>query len=290
MIGATAINPNEKIKFYHSKRDTTIHKHDFIEVVYFKSGQGIHVVDGRSYNVANGSVCILNADVEHYYHIKEKLNDKEIEVNNIIFFPSFFDEKYSSSDFIDEIYSDIMGEPICEHKTHIAVPLDANKDMQHLFSLIQNEFLLKEPAYLSNIRHYLTALITIILRFSKNYKQKSSHILLKNAKTVEEILDMLDADYNKPLTIEDVAEKYFFSKNHINAIFKDYMGMSLKKYIQQLRCEKAKVLLENTDDTVSQICGAVGYTDIKQFFIIFKRVVGLTPKEYRIKSRQTNNR
>lgn len=289
MRGATAINPDEKIKFYHSTTDTTVHKHDFIEIVYFKSGQGIHVVDGHSYNIASGSVCILNTDTEHYYHIKEKINDKEIEVNNIIFYPSLIDEKYSSTNFIDEIYSDIMGKPIGEHKTHISVPLDPNKDMQHLFLLIQNEFLLKEEAYLSNIRLCLTALITKILRFAKNNKQKSSHILLKNIKTLEQILDMLDSNYNKPLTVEDISQKYYFSKTYMNTIFKEYTGMSLKKYIQQLRCEKAKELLKNTDDTVSQICDAVGYMDIKQFFIIFKRVVGITPKEYRIKSRQNKS-
>ena len=57
--------------------------------------------------------------------------------------------------------------------------------------------------------------------------------------------------------------------------------MTLKSYIQQVRIEKACVLLQTTDDSLESISNAVGYTQYKSFFYIFKAITGNSPNTYR---------
>lgn len=63
--------------------------------------------------------------------------------------------------------------------------------------------------------------------------------------------------------------------------FSDNAGCTPSQYVQELRMEKAKGLLEQTSQPVSQICWAVGYHDVSAFCRLFKSVSGLSTSEYR---------
>ena len=58
-------------------------------------------------------------------------------------------------------------------------------------------------------------------------------------------------------------------------------GDSPLTYLQRFRVEAAKRLIENTPESISEICYRIGYEDIAFFRRIFKRYVGITPHEYR---------
>ena len=69
--------------------------------------------------------------------------------------------------------------------------------------------------------------------------------------------------------------------DYLNRIYKSAMGFSLMEYIQHLRIEKAKKLLRETSDSISEICGQTGYDSPPYFAKIFKKQTGQTPSEYR---------
>ncbi|MGD9188338.1 MAG: helix-turn-helix domain-containing protein, partial [Desulfobacteraceae bacterium] len=71
------------------------------------------------------------------------------------------------------------------------------------------------------------------------------------------------------------------SRRSMERRFKRATGVTPLGYVQQLRVEKAKRLLEKGGQTFSQITYAVGYEDISFFRKIFIRLTGLRPKEYR---------
>jgi AraC-like DNA-binding protein len=271
-------NPHEIIRVSESASATWPHRHDFLEIVYFKSGQGTHRVEDSLYEITNGNVGLINTGVEHYYQINAN-QKKELEVKNILFVPSLLGE-YSSANFIDEIYTDLMHKPPEAHRNHIQISRDCNKDVFMLIELIEHELSLKEVGYLDVIRNYLSAILIKIFRQSSHEGEKKT-VLLKNVEIVEDALGIMERDYAKKLTLGEIAKRFNFSDVYFNALFKNYTGTTFKKYLQKVRCEKAKELLRNTDETVSSICSGVGYTDVKQFFILFKNLVGQTPTEYR---------
>lgn len=283
MIGTDQIG-KDNIAVYNSHQDTVLHHHGFIEIVYFKSGQGVHIINGKTYPIGNGNICIINTGVEHYYRINSN-QKKEIEVTNIIFFPSLFNEQYHSDNFIDEIYESLMHQPAPEHRTHIQISQDCNKDFYSLITLIQNELLSKEVGYLDIVKYCLHSILIKIFRQSSE-PNNISHTLLKNVQIVEDAISFLEQNYKQTITLSDMAKEFNYSSVYFNTLFKHYTGTTFHKYLQKLRCEKAKEMLRKTDLTVAAICENVGYQDIKQFFILFKKIVGLTPSEYRKKHRQ----
>ena len=59
------------------------------------------------------------------------------------------------------------------------------------------------------------------------------------------------------------------------------MSQSVVEYIHEVRIRKAKELLIQTEKTVQEISGSVGFANIQHFHRLFKRLTGVTPNEYR---------
>src|SRR5262249_34925415 len=89
--------------------------------------------------------------------------------------------------------------------------------------------------------------------------------------------------FKEELMIEDVAKKAGMSLRNFSRRFKKATGESLSSYVQKLRIEKAKRLLESTDSSASEIMYKVGYNDDRSFRRLFKEHTGLAPKHYRNK-------
>jgi transcriptional regulator GlxA family with amidase domain len=92
--------------------------------------------------------------------------------------------------------------------------------------------------------------------------------------------------YNKPATIEEIIGDIPSSRRNFVRRFKQATGITPIEYLQRTRLEGAKKLLEKTNQSISEIMYNSGYIDVKSFRQLFKKGVGLTPKEYREKFNQ----
>lgn len=104
---------------------------------------------------------------------------------------------------------------------------------------------------------------------------------LKNKELVAAITDYITQNIQEDLSIDRLAEKFYISSSHIRKIFRDEMGGTIKEYIDNLRMNTAKQLLENTNEKISKIALKVGYTSLQAFSRAFKIQTGETPGEYR---------
>jgi transcriptional regulator GlxA family with amidase domain len=83
------------------------------------------------------------------------------------------------------------------------------------------------------------------------------------------------------ISIEWLAEKAATSKRNFERRFKKATGNTPVEYIQRIRVEAAKKQLEVSRKTVNEIMYDVGYSDVKAFRTIFKKLAGLSPVEYK---------
>lgn len=88
-------------------------------------------------------------------------------------------------------------------------------------------------------------------------------------------------NYYKPLTLEIVSKEIGFNATYFSSMFKKETEMNFSEYLKKIRIENAKTLLLNTENTVEDISYAVGYSDIKYFSRLFKKLTGVTPTEFR---------
>lgn len=82
---------------------------------------------------------------------------------------------------------------------------------------------------------------------------------------------------------EDIATSLFMSRSHLSTRFKNETGMNLTEYIHYVKISEAKHLLTHTDKNLLMISNYLGYSSQSHFTRIFKKMVGISPTEYREK-------
>ncbi|MBQ8813149.1 MAG: response regulator [Lachnospiraceae bacterium] len=100
-------------------------------------------------------------------------------------------------------------------------------------------------------------------------------------KYIKQIKEYIEAHYAEQITTRDVSSAVYLSTNYANHIFTTKYGFTIYEYVTQCRIEAAKKLLRETDKQVALIAELVGYQGKTNFYISFKRNVGITPTEYR---------
>ena len=111
----------------------------------------------------------------------------------------------------------------------------------------------------------------------------------QDARKVSQIrpaINYIDANYNKPITLADVAKASHLSVSRLAHIFKEQMGITVIDYLTSVRIERAKQLLLATDQNCTEICFEVGYNNQSYFTRTFKGFVGMTPLQFRTKNQR----
>ena len=93
--------------------------------------------------------------------------------------------------------------------------------------------------------------------------------------------DLADARYFEPLDVEQMARAAGLSRAHFSREFRRAFGESPHAYLLTRRLERAAALLRTTDNSVAEVCLAVGLQGIGSFTTSFKRAYGVTPTAYR---------
>ena len=129
-------------------------------------------------------------------------------------------------------------------------------------------------------------LSSILIKIFRDYWQATNEhpISIKNIELLEQSITYIRQNASQPLLLEDVARTIHFSSVYYNKLLRLYTGMTFNKFLQKTRCELAATMLRETDETISVICEKVGYSDLKHFFMLFKKYMGTTPYNYRKKS------
>ncbi|UFU00785.1 response regulator [Radiobacillus kanasensis] len=87
--------------------------------------------------------------------------------------------------------------------------------------------------------------------------------------------------YASDIKAHEVADVIHLSPNYFSSLFKQKTGKNFNEYLNELRVEKAKVLLEETPLKINEIADTVGFHEYKYFVDVFKRFVQMTPTKYR---------
>lgn len=128
------------------------------------------------------------------------------------------------------------------------------------------------------INESLSALLTLLME--QSWHPESKTVSRKRLELVE-IKNYLDEHYTERIVLDDLSEKYYINKYYLIKIFKETYGSTINGYIIAKRITRAKQLLRFTDMTVDEIGNAVGMGDANYFSRTFRKVEGISPREYR---------
>lgn len=104
---------------------------------------------------------------------------------------------------------------------------------------------------------------------------------MDDARRMQDMIAYVEEHYMEDVSLDKLSALFFLSREHISRRFKQEAGMTLSSYIIQLRVNQAKQWLRKTNEKMYSIALKLGYQDEIYFSKLFKKMVGMTPAEYR---------
>ncbi len=111
---------------------------------------------------------------------------------------------------------------------------------------------------------------------------RDSQTMSRYGSVIRSACAYIDQHYMNPdMTLSDVAKHVALSNNQFCTVFSQEMGVTFIEYLTKLRMKKARDLLKSTDMRSSEVSVAIGYNDPHYFSYLFKKNVGMNPRDYR---------
>ena len=100
---------------------------------------------------------------------------------------------------------------------------------------------------------------------------------------IKQAQEFIEKNISEKINVEDLAVMFAIGRRHFERRFKKATNNTPIEYIQRVKIEAAKKQFETTRNNVSEVMYNVGYNDLKSFRVVFKKITGLSPAEYRNK-------
>lgn len=157
-------------------------------------------------------------------------------------------------------------------------PLEIVKDGQMDISPESNEL---NHQYIKNtIQLLIISLLGSDTTEKKNRISAYEHYCIRQNLT-SDIIEYLRLNMDKKLTLADISVRFSYSLSSIKRIFKEETGNSIIDYLNSLRLERARMLIERDGLTIGQAAAAVGYENIYYFSKSFKNKFGKSPSKFK---------
>lgn len=176
-----------------------------------------------------------------------------------------------------EITGDYLSTLLSSHPTN---PFITKEQLHPDISYVLKSILMTPPDNLDNIPlirayiHLLLAHIIPILDLKKNRDMPSPDLAAK-------LIIFLSEHYTEPINLNTLAKELGVSKYSVSRIFSDKLHLSFSNYLNTLRIDYAKQLLQSSDHDILTISLMCGYDNIRTFNREFKALCGCQPREYR---------
>ena len=138
------------------------------------------------------------------------------------------------------------------------------------------------------VRHEIVVFIAKIFAIDMGRSSQSQFMIFQGYKKhgdeyILKAQEYIEKSYQRKISVQQLAEYVFLGRRNLERRFKIATAHSVTEYIQRVKVEAAKKQLEAGKKIVNEVIYDVGYTDIKSFRDVFKKIVGMSPIEYRSK-------
>lgn len=152
------------------------------------------------------------------------------------------------------------------------VASQSNVDISQL-SILSKTFVHQCYTYSQLDGFFAGCLFELCEKIRENKKEKD--------KITEYVFDYINNNYNQDIGLDMMADNLNVTAGYLSWYIKVNTGTNFMDYLNQVRIEKAKELLELSNERIKNIAGLVGYQNMNSFHTMFKKYTGITPKEYR---------
>ncbi len=230
----------------------------FSKIYYLTDGECIIEIESVRYEAKAGDCFLIPSGIQHsFYHENE---------NYITKYWFHFDFKIGGDNFIETIAA-----PYYHH---------FGEDKK-LIALFRKIFRLSKRNTISSNLELTSTILQMMSYYFTTTVSKESQSEDESAIVIRDVLAHIHDNLSRNITVEELAEIAHFHPNYFVRFFKEKIGIPPVKYINNIKIEMAKSLLETTDLPVMKVMQAVGFSDYSHFSKYFKTYSGYSPKTFR---------
>lgn len=250
---------NKSIKVHKNRTSLgfELHRHEYFEIICYHKCHGTTTVNGKKYDITDGAIFLLTPTDFH-----------EIEAEVI-------EGSYS---IIVSFTSEIIDENILRTgKIGATVLYGADSYLLSCFDKMYELFGTQRSENAIQTNHLLNYALSEILFRGEEIAGDNSYNNPKIREAVGYVLSNMDGD----TSLSSVAKRVGLSAAYFSARFSEVMGKPYKTWQKEIKLERAKRMLESTDEDIISVAYECGYNSPSHFIKTFGAEMGLTPKEYR---------
>jgi AraC-like DNA-binding protein len=254
-------------------RNDQMHRHIFFELVYIVSGTATHHLEQDTTQLRAGDYFIIDTGSIHCYR-----DVRNFEIINCLFLPEYIDRALTDCPSLSSLlYNQVLrfGLPV-NIQTADRIFHDSEGVVGQIIRKMEQEYAAKGTGYLELLRCYLTQVLVCAVRASEEAERiRTPH------RATTAIVEHLRCHYTEPLSLDELSRKLNYTPQYISSLFHKDTGMSLQEFLQRIRIEEACRLIEQGEQQMVRIAQKVGYGDVKHFARVFRRIKGVSPREFR---------
>jgi AraC-like DNA-binding protein len=226
---------------------------DFIDLTYIVAGKATYLIDGQPYDVEQGDLICIPKNSR-----RAAITDSR---NPMVNFAANFQ------------FYDLKGED-AKLPFPVVSKVGVHDELISLYKELSVEWLRKSPGYkmkvhgifLSILHHYFTMIY---------YKSYSAPIDSR----IQKALTYIHKNYVNSITLDDLANLSGLNSIYFGTLFKKCTGVSVKRYITQVRINHSEKMLLSGEFMVSEVALKCGFEDMFYFSKVFKKVKGFSPSK-----------
>ena len=243
------------------------HYHEFYELYYLVSGSCRMFTGHSLHHVEAGDLLLLSPGTIHRAAYPEENEAERVAVS--------FD-----ASLLDPLL-EVWGEGALKNtfgSQPLQIPIPVRPQVELLLDKIEEEMGRGDPLSVFLAKNHFYEMLATAGRYGISRTQETAG---ETEQTIQEAARYISQNYEKPLSLEAMADRAHMTPTYFSRRFKQVTGFGFKEYVVYTRLAQAEKLLVHTGLPVTEIGVACGFEDGNYFGDCFKKHKGISPREYR---------
>ena len=260
-------SPKHKLAIYRSDREDNNkeHHHQFDEIVMVTGGRGFHVINGHPYFVKRGDVFFVKIGTTHFYDEIDGLR-----LINILDNPN---QTFHHLANISGLLANLQTKK--EHYAYWLSDPYLNKALDMVDEMFEVELSTEIDDDLELIQESIFYRLIVFILTSQSKCHSDTYY------KIHSLLKSIESNCYENVDWETVAQTYGFSSRTLYRHIKAITGMTPEGFIRRLRLISARKLLQQSDNTITDIALKCGFSSSSHFSTSYRAIFGKTPTEER---------
>lgn len=258
--------------FYETdSRQEMIHSHDCLELNYIIDGTGYYLIEDKSYPIETGDIFLIN-NLEHHMAVHEN----NLKMLVFVFDQSFVWESSGEYDYLKPFFE--RGSSFSNKLTPESKAYEVIRDaILH----IKEESEQQKVGWVLMTKAWLMVSLAMFYRYYSGQNALDAHTQRNSYERIRKVVEYIHENFANELSLGKLSEIALMNKSYLSGLFTKVMHMRVFDYIELVRINHGKMLLKTTDLSILDIALESGFKSSSYFSRIFRKLMGITPNEYR---------